>query len=303
MAAGATVSECPHRSSIKTVSLFLTQAVLCPVVALGGSCKPALSPSLLLHSGAATRLSRLSVCCTPSASPNKSPRQRLTMSNGGQMERKNRVFIGGISDRIQKEDIEREFGRFGKLTNVWVAQNPPGFAFVEFDHISEADLAVSEMNGKSFLGSLNKIRVEHSHGGGSRNRQRRGPPGNMGGRGSPGYNSGGGRVSRDRYNSGSSYDDGYRGSNGNSNGYQRRDRSDGYNSGGGRYEGGGRYDGGDRRRNFGQSSNGGRYYNNGPPQRYRSNSGSDRGYNGGGGGGSYGGMRNRSRSPPMGGRR
>ncbi|OTF80370.1 RNA binding domain containing protein, partial [Euroglyphus maynei] len=89
-------------------------------------------------------------------------------------ERRNRVFIGGIGDRITKEDIETEFGRYGKLTNVWVAQNPPGFAFVEFDHISEADLAVSEMNGKSFLGSANKIRVEHSHGGKSRNGRRGG---------------------------------------------------------------------------------------------------------------------------------
>lgn len=201
-------------------------------------------------------------------------------------DRKNRVFIGGISDRIQKDDIEREFSRFGKLTNVWVAQNPPGFAFVEFDHISEADLAVAEMNGKSFLGSLNKIRVEHSHGGGSRNRMRRGM--NRG----PSYMSGGGgggRMNRERYNSGSSYDGGYRGSNGYpSNGYPRRD---GYNSGGGRY------DGGERRRTFTPSSNG--RYNSGPP-RYRSNSGSDRGYNGGGS--SYG-VRNRSRSPPMGGRR
>ena len=38
----------------------------------------------------------------------------------GSMERaerivKNRVFIGGISDRIAKEDIEREFGNFGKV--------------------------------------------------------------------------------------------------------------------------------------------------------------------------------------------
>src|SRR5699024_5723674 len=85
--------------------------------------------------------------------------QRNTNSaNMSDDQRRNRVFIGGISDRIQKEDIEREFAQFGKLTNVWVAQNPPGFAFVEYDHISEADLAVAEMNGKSFLSSLNKIR-------------------------------------------------------------------------------------------------------------------------------------------------
>ncbi|KAI2801140.1 RNA recognition motif [Blomia tropicalis] len=202
---------------------------------------------------------------------------------GDIMDRKNRVFIGGISDRIQKEDIEREFGRFGKLTNVWVAQNPPGFAFVEYDHISEADVAVAEMNGKSFLGSMNKIRVEHSHGGGSRNRARRGPPGSMN-RGPPGgdYMSGG-RPGRDRYGS-SNYDGGYRGSNGNSNGYGRRDN---YNGGGG-----GRYQM-DRSRTFTPSNGGGRYNGGGGGPRYRNDSGER----------SYGGMRNRSRSPPMGGRR
>lgn len=188
------------------------------------------------------------------------------------VERKNRVFIGGISDRIQKEDIEKEFCRFGKLTNVWVAQNPPGFAFVEYDHMSEADLAVSEMNGKAFLGSQNKIRVEHSHGG--RSRMRRGPGGGPG----RGSSFGSSRMpSRDRFSQGS----GYR-SNGGPGGYRRRD-SGGYGGGGG----GGGYQNGDKRRSFGQS---GRFGGDrGGPPRYRSNG--DRSY----------GMR-RSRSP-MGGHR
>lgn len=198
---------------------------------------------------------------------------------------KNRVFIGGIG-RTQKEEIEREFGRFGKLTKVWVAQNPPGFAFVEYDHISEADLAVSEMNGQSLLGSANKIRVEHSHGDNSRSRgrgprdQNRGPPGGGYGmsRGPP----------RDRAYGGGGYD------NGGGGGYRNRsyNNNNSYGSNGG---GGSRYsDGGDRRRQFG-SSNG--RQSGGGPARYRHDSGGDR-YNGGGGGPRY-----RSRSPQAGGRR
>jgi RNA recognition motif-containing protein len=42
-------------------------------------------------------------------------------------ERKNRVFIGGITEDIRKEEIEKEFGKYGKLNSVWVAQNPVCF--------------------------------------------------------------------------------------------------------------------------------------------------------------------------------
>lgn len=183
------------------------------------------------------------------------------------MERRNRVFIGGIGDRITKEDIESEFGRFGKLTNVWVAQNPPGFAFVEYDHISEADLAVSEMNGKAFLGSANKIRVEHSHGG----KSRRFRGGNFNQRNS--FNPRGG--GRDRGFGGGS--PGYR-SNG---GFNRRDG--GFGGGGG-----GRFDDGKRRPFQSGGGGGGGRFQSGPARYVRN----DRG---------YGGPR-RSRSP-IGGRR
>ncbi|XP_027200796.1 uncharacterized protein LOC113794848 isoform X1 [Dermatophagoides pteronyssinus] len=188
-------------------------------------------------------------------------------------DRRNRVFIGGIGDRITKEDIEAEFGRYGKLTNVWVAQNPPGFAFVEFDHIAEADLAVNEMNGKSFMGSANKIRVEHSHGGKSRNGRRGGGGGRFDG---PRSSFGGGPRG---FNSGG--DGGYRSNGG---GYRRMGRD-----GGGFGGGSGRFDGGDKRRPFQSGGGGGGRFPSG----------------GGGGGGPprygrsdrpYGGPR-RSRSP------
>lgn len=177
-------------------------------------------------------------------------------------ERRNRVFIGGISDRVQKEDIEKEFGRFGKLNSVWVAQNPPGFAFVEYENADQADLAVIEMNGKPFLHSPNNIRVEHSHGGG------------RGGRGARRqYDNG------RQYNNGNGYNGRYRNESGNyagnfggyRNGPPPRDM--GYNRGGG--GGGGSY----RNR---YDDKGGRPYVGG---------GYDRGYNDGG-------YERRSRSPP-----
>ena len=42
------------------------------------------------------------------------------------MSNANKVYIGNLNPRATERDIEDEFGRFGKLTNVWVARKPPG---------------------------------------------------------------------------------------------------------------------------------------------------------------------------------
>lgn len=85
---------------------------------------------------------------------------------------RHRVFIGGISAEVSKDAIEKELSKYGKLNSVWVAQNPPGFAFVEFDHGNDADEAVRCLNGQSLFDDGNKLRVEHSRpkqgGGGGR---------------------------------------------------------------------------------------------------------------------------------------
>lgn len=71
-----------------------------------------------------------------------------------------RVYVGNILENVKKEDLEVEFAKYGKLTSTWVAFNPPGFAFIEFEDESDAQEAVSSMNGVDFMGS--KIRVEIS---------------------------------------------------------------------------------------------------------------------------------------------
>ncbi|GLV33145.1 Repressor splicing factor 1 [Carabus blaptoides fortunei] len=52
-----------------------------------------------------------------------------------------RVYVGGLGDGIKKEDLETEFEKYGKLNSVWVAFNPPGFAFIEFLNKDEAESA------------------------------------------------------------------------------------------------------------------------------------------------------------------
>lgn len=66
-------------------------------------------------------------------------------------------------------------GKYGRLESVWVAQNPPGFAFVQYEHFDDASKAVKDLNGTSPFDDA-KIRVEHS-----RDRNSRGRGGSYGG--------------------------------------------------------------------------------------------------------------------------
>lgn len=99
-----------------------------------------------------------------------------------------RVYVGNILENVKKEDLEVEFAKYGKLTSTWVAFNPPGFAFIEFEEEQDAQEAVSSMNGVDFMGS--KIRVEISP---NRGRGRGRGRGRSGGRGRGDFGQRGGR--------------------------------------------------------------------------------------------------------------
>lgn len=73
-----------------------------------------------------------------------------------------KVYIGNLSEGSSKIDVESAFGKYGPLRNVWVARNPPGFAFVEFDDPRDAEDAVRGLDGTRIAGS--RVRVEMSHG-------------------------------------------------------------------------------------------------------------------------------------------
>ncbi|KAH7935316.1 uncharacterized protein LOC119404099 [Rhipicephalus sanguineus] len=87
-----------------------------------------------------------------------------------------RLFVGGLDSTMTREDLEREFGKYGQLKEVWMAQNPPGFAFVEFENMSCVDEAVREMNGSIVNGAL--LRVERAR---DKSRTARGVGANGGG--------------------------------------------------------------------------------------------------------------------------
>jgi arginine/serine-rich splicing factor 4/5/6 len=61
-----------------------------------------------------------------------------------------RVYMGGISYRARERDIEHFFGKFGKIREISLKS---GFCFIDFDDYRDADDAVYELNGKSFMGT------------------------------------------------------------------------------------------------------------------------------------------------------
>ncbi|KAL3841904.1 hypothetical protein ACJMK2_019993 [Sinanodonta woodiana] len=101
-----------------------------------------------------------------------------------------KVYVGDLGYGVAKQELEDVFGRYGRLKNVWVARNPPGFAFVEFEDPRDAEDACRALDGTRINGS--RVRVEMSNG-----KSRRGS------RGSPSSRRGGGSYDRQRRSSSS----------------------------------------------------------------------------------------------------
>lgn len=83
-----------------------------------------------------------------------------------------KVYVGNLGNHGNKTELERAFGYYGPLRSVWVARNPPGFAFVEFEDPRDASDAVRELDGRTMCGS--QVRVELSTG--EKRSRSRGPP-------------------------------------------------------------------------------------------------------------------------------
>ncbi|KAH3888819.1 serine/arginine-rich splicing factor 7-like isoform X2 [Dreissena polymorpha] len=73
-----------------------------------------------------------------------------------------KIYVGDLARDTNEKDVERAFSYYGRLRSVWVARNPAGFAFVEFEDPRDADDAVRGLDGTSINGS--RVRVEHSTG-------------------------------------------------------------------------------------------------------------------------------------------
>lgn len=58
-----------------------------------------------------------------------------------------KIYVGDLARDTNEKDIERAFSYYGRLRSVWVARNPAGFAFVEFEDPRDAEDAVRGLDG------------------------------------------------------------------------------------------------------------------------------------------------------------
>jgi len=65
------------------------------------------------------------------------------------------LFVSGISDTVEKRDLEDEFGKSGSVASIDMKN---GFAFIEFNNDNDAEDALSRLNNVNFLGR--NLRVE-----------------------------------------------------------------------------------------------------------------------------------------------
>ncbi|KAL7668512.1 hypothetical protein ACOME3_009210 [Neoechinorhynchus agilis] len=73
-----------------------------------------------------------------------------------------KVYIGNLTRSTDKDEIERAFSHYGKVHSVFIARNPPGFGFVEFDDPRDAQESVASLDGRK-IGETH-IRVQMAHG-------------------------------------------------------------------------------------------------------------------------------------------
>lgn len=73
------------------------------------------------------------------------------------MVERTRLFIGGLPDDAEREEIEETFGKYGKLNDIWIARKPPGFGFVIYDDERDAKEAVKCLDGRRICGNIVKV--------------------------------------------------------------------------------------------------------------------------------------------------
>lgn len=64
------------------------------------------------------------------------------------------MYVGNLGTGAGKGELERAFSYYGPLRTVWIARNPPGFAFVEFEDPRDAEDAVLGLDGKYVCGEM-----------------------------------------------------------------------------------------------------------------------------------------------------
>jgi len=92
-----------------------------------------------------------------SKSPSRSRSRSLSSTSSGRAaqarkwdgEQGYRLHVAPLSPRTSRRDIEKLFSKHGTINEVWMATNPPCFAFVNFKHRADAEEAMKALDGKT----------------------------------------------------------------------------------------------------------------------------------------------------------
>lgn len=68
-----------------------------------------------------------------------------------------RVHVADLGVDCSQKELERVFSKFGEFRELWLARNPPCFAFIVYKHRSDGEEAIKEMDGRVVCNS--RIRV------------------------------------------------------------------------------------------------------------------------------------------------
>ena len=82
-----------------------------------------------------------------SRSRTRSPRRRRSYSRSMSPEEGVRLHVSDLGVDCSKHELERCFEKFGKVVEVWMARNPPCFAFVVFRNRDDAEDAIRDVDG------------------------------------------------------------------------------------------------------------------------------------------------------------
>ena len=67
---------------------------------------------------------------------------------GGDREREGKVYVGDLPRDASEDELDKAFGYYGPIRNIWISRDPHGYAFVEFEEGRDAEDAIKELNGR-----------------------------------------------------------------------------------------------------------------------------------------------------------
>merc|ERR1712088_750223 len=73
-----------------------------------------------------------------------------------------KLFVYGVSASCPKSVLEREFDRYGRVSDVFITGK--GYAFITMEKQDEAEDAIDALNGKKIDGQDVKVELAHGKG-------------------------------------------------------------------------------------------------------------------------------------------